>query len=156
MKKTNAARILDRLEVDYQLLEYAVDEDDLSAENAAHKMGFPLEQVFKTLVAYGDKAEVIIASVPGNRELDLKALAKLSGNKKVEMVPSKNIQQLTGYIRGAVSPLGIKSSYPYYLDQSAYNFSNIIVSAGVRGVQIGISPYQLVSILNAVTGKLVR
>jgi len=156
MKKTNAARILDRLEVEYELLEYAVDEADLSAEDAAHKMNVPVEQVFKTLVARGDKTGVIIASIPGNKELDLKALAKLSGNKKVEMVPSKEIQHLTGYIRGAVSPLGLKSDYPYYLDQSAYDFSKVVVSAGMRGVQIGVSPKQLVSILNAATGKLVR
>lgn len=156
MKKTNAARILERYSVEYELLEYVVDEADLSAEDAAHKMNVPVEQVFKTLVARGDKTGVLIVSIPGNKELDLKALAKLSGNKKVEMVPSKEIQPLTGYIRGAVSPLGLKSKYPYYLDRSAYDFSKIVVSAGTRGVQIGVSPDQLVSILDAATGKLVR
>jgi len=156
MKKTNAGRILDRLGIDYQMLEYAVDEADLSAEDAAKKMGKPLEQVFKTLVARGDKTGVLIVSIPGGAELDLKALAKVSGNKKVEMVPLKEVQKLTGYPRGAVSPLGIKSAYPYYLDQSAYNFSSVIVSAGARGVQITLSPHDLVSALDAVTGCLAR
>ncbi len=156
MKKTNAARILDRLKVDYRLIEFPVDEDDLSARNAAEKLELPLEQVFKTLVARGDKTGVVIASIPGGSELDLKALAKISGNKKVELAPLKEIQQLTGYIRGAVSPLGMKSSYSCYIDQRAYNFSFVIISAGVRGIQISLSPLDLVEVLSAVTGKLTR
>jgi len=153
-KKTNAARLLDSLKISYQLLEFTVDESDLSAERAAALLGRPLEQVFKTLVARGDKSGVLIVSIPGNAELDLKALARLSGNKKVELVHLKEVQQLTGYIRGAVSPLGIKVNYPRYLDESAYNFPLIITSAGVRGLQIELSPRDLARAINATTGQL--
>jgi len=155
VKKTNAVRILDRLKMDYQLLEYEPDEADLSASNAAVQLGVPVEQIFKTLVARGEKTGVLIVSIPGGSELNLKALAKISSNKKVEMVPLKEVQQLTGYIRGAVSPLGIKSSYPYYLDQSAFNFPAVIVSGGTRGLQVRISPLDLSSALGAVSGKVV-
>jgi len=156
MKKTNAARILDRLGLEYRLLEFDVDEDDLSAQNAARKLGLPPEQIFKTLVARGDKSGVIIASVPGGSELDLKALARVSGNKKVELVPLKEIRPLTGYIRGAVSPLGLKSNFPCYLDQSAFDHSSIIISAGARGVQISLSPRDLAAALEAKPGCLAR
>ncbi len=156
MKKTNAARILERLGVDYNILEFDVDEDDLSAQDAARKLGLPPEQIFKTLVARGDKSGIIIACVPGGKELDLKALARVSGNKKVELAPLREVRNLTGYIRGAVSPLGMKSSYPFFLDQSAFDHSSIIVSAGARGVQISLSPQDLVSALEAETGVLTR
>ncbi len=156
MKKTNAARILERLGIAYTLLEFDVDEDDLSAQDAAKKLGLPPEQIFKTLVARGDKSGVIIACVPGGRELDLKALAKVSGNKRVDLVPLKEVRQLTGYIRGAVSPLGLKSNYPFYLDQSAFIYPAIIVSAGNRGVQVSLSPQDLASALEAETGTLTR
>lgn len=156
MKKTNAARILERLGIAYTLLEFDVDEDDLSAQDAAKKLGLPPEQIFKTLVARGDKSGVIIACVPGGSELDLKALAKVSGNKRVDLVPLKEIRQLTGYIRGAVSPLGLKSNYPFYLDQSAFTHPAIIVSAGNRGVQVSLSPQDLTSALEAQTGTLTR
>ena len=118
MKKTNTARFLDRLNIPYQLIEYEVDASDLSAENVAKKINLPLEQVFKTLVARGDKTGVIIACIPGGAELDLKAIAEVSGNKKVEMVSVKEIQSLTGYIRGGVSPIGTKKHYPVYLLKS--------------------------------------
>ncbi len=156
MKKTNAARILERLGVDYKILEFDVDEDDLSAQDAARKLGLPPEQIFKTLVARGDKSGIIIACVPGGKELDLKALARVSGNKKVELAPLREVRNLTGYIRGAVSPLGMKSSYPFFLDQSAFDHSSIIVSAGARGVQISLSPQDLASALEAETGVLTR
>jgi len=154
LKKTNAVRLLDSLKISYQLLEFAVDESDLSAEKAAALLGRPLEQVFKTLVARGDKSGVLIASIPGNAELDLKALAFLSGDKKVELVHLKEVQQLTGYIRGAVSPLGIKGNYPRYLDESAFNYPLIITSAGVRGLQIELNPHDLTRVINATTGRL--
>lgn len=154
LKKTNAVRLLDTLKISYRLLEFAVDESDLSAEKAATLLGRPLEQVFKTLVARGDKSGVLIATIPGNAELNLKTLARLSGNKKVELVHLKEVQQLTGYIRGAVSPLGIKSNYPRYLDESAYNYPLIITSAGVRGLQIELSPHDLARAINATTGQL--
>ena len=154
LKKTNAVRLLDSLKISYRLLEFAVDEGDLSAEKAAALLGRPLEQVFKTLVARGDKSGVLIATIPGNAELNLKALARLSGNKKVELVPLKEVQQLTGYIRGAVSPLGIKGNYPRFLDESAYNFPLIITSAGVRGLQIELDPRELARAINATLGQI--
>lgn len=138
--KTNAARILDRLGIRYELREYAVDLEDLSAGTVAQKVGLPVEQVYKTLVARGDKNGVCLAVVPGNFQLDLKALARLTSDRKVEVVPLKEVQPLTGYIRGGVTALGCKKDYPVYLDQSAMRFSTISVSAGVRGTQILLSP----------------
>ncbi len=156
MKKTNAARYLDDLKIDYKLVEYEIDESDLSAESVARKVGLPLEQVFKTLVARGDKTGVLMACIPGNGELDLKAIAEASGNKKVEMVHVKEIQQLTGYIRGGVSPIGVKKRYPIFLDQSAMKFPFISISAGARGSQIFISPGDLIKILNATVCEIAR
>jgi Cys-tRNA(Pro)/Cys-tRNA(Cys) deacylase len=118
LKKTNAARILDGLKISYELREYKVDESDLGAENVAKKIEVPLRQVFKTLVVSGDKTGVIMACIPGGAELNLKALAAISENKKVEMAPLKDVQKLTGYIRGGVSPLGGKKQYPVYIDNS--------------------------------------
>ena len=114
MKKTNTARYLDSLKIDYKLCEYEIDESDLSAESVAKKVGLPPEQVFKTLVAHGDKTGVLMACIPGNAELDLKAVATVSGNKKVEMIHVKEIQQLTGYIRGGVSPIGTKNTILFF------------------------------------------
>ncbi len=155
MQKTNAARILDRNKVSYELREYKVDEDDLSAENVAAKVGVPLEQVFKTLVARGDKTGVLVACIPGNGELSLKQLASVSGNKRVEMVAMKEIQGLTGYIRGGVSPLGMKKSYPTYIDEAALNYDTIMISAGQRGLQIILSPTALMEAIKASVGKLI-
>jgi Cys-tRNA(Pro)/Cys-tRNA(Cys) deacylase len=141
--KTNAARILDTNGIKYELLEYPVDEDDLSAANVAAKVGLPVEQVFKTLVVRGDKTGVILACIPGSTELDLKVLATVSGNKKIELVPLKDVQALTGYIRGGVSPIGTKKHYPVFLDQSLADWPNISISAGMRGCQIIIDPADL-------------
>ncbi len=151
MKKTNAARILDGLAICYEMREYKVDEDDLGAENVAAKVGLPIGQVFKTLVAQGDKSGVIMAVIPGDRELDLKALAACSGNKKVEMAPLKDVQKLTGYIRGGVSPLGAKKPYPVYLDESIEKWPFISVSAGIRGCQLLVNPGELT---RAVSGSV--
>ena len=148
MKKTNAARFLDSLKINYKLCEYEIEESDLSAESVARKVNLPLEQVFKTLVARGDKTGVLMACIPGNAELDLKAMATVSGNKKVEMVPLKEIQQLTGYIRGGVSPIGTKKHSPIFLDESAMRFPSISISAGARGSQIFISPDDLIKTLD--------
>lgn len=156
MKKTNAARFLDGLRIDYKLIEYEVDEEDLSAESVARKVNLPLEQVFKTLVARGDKRGVLMACIPGNAELDLKAIAAGSGDKKVEMVHVKEIQQLTGYIRGGVSPIGIKKHYPIFLDESAMKFPFISISAGARGSQIFISPGDLIKALDITVCKIAR
>ncbi len=156
MKKTNVARHLDDLKIDYKLLEYDIDESDLSAGNVARKVGLPPEQVFKTLVARGDKTGVLMTCIRGNAELDLKAIAEVSGNKKVEMVHVKEIQQLTGYIRGGVSPIGTKKRYPVFLDQSAMRFPFISISAGVRGSQIFISPGDLIKVLNVTVCEIAR
>jgi len=146
MVKTNAARILDREGVHYELREYAVDESDLSAPHVADAIGMPPEQVFKTLVARGDRTGVVMAAIPANSELDLKALATASGNKKVELVPLKEVLGLTGYIRGGVSPVGTKKPYPFYLDETADLWDVISVSAGVRGCQMVLAPDALVRV----------
>ena len=143
--KTNAARILDQQSFPYKLLTYDVDPNDLAAERAAEKLGLPHEQVFKTLVARGDCTGVCLAVIPANAKLDLKALAKMSENKKVETVPLKEVQALTGYIRGGVTALGCKKPYPVFLDISATQFESIAVSAGKRGHMLMMSPtiYQI-------------
>jgi Cys-tRNA(Pro)/Cys-tRNA(Cys) deacylase len=156
MKKTNAARYLDRLQVDYKLVEYDVDEADLSAESVAKKISLPPGQVFKTLVARGDRTGVLLACVPAGTELDLKAIASISGNKKVEMVPVKEIETLTGYIRGGVSPIGTRKRYPFYMDESATTYPFISVSAGVRGCQLFVNPSRLSEILEATLGRISR
>ena len=143
--KTNAARILEQQGVPYELLTYDVDPDDLAAERVAEKLGLPSQQVFKTLVARGDRSGVCLAVIPANTTLDLKALAKMSDNKKVETVPLKEVQELTGYIRGGVTALGCKKPYPVFLDISATQFDTIAISAGKRGQMLLVSPtvYQI-------------
>lgn len=138
--KTNAVRALDMLGVAYQLLKYDVDPDDLAADKTAEKVGRPAAQVFKTLVARGDRHGVCLAVLPSTMQLDLKALAKLTGDRKIDTVPLKDIQPLTGYIRGGVTALACKKPYPVYIDQSATQFEHICVSAGVRGMLIELSP----------------
>ncbi|HKX29819.1 MAG TPA: Cys-tRNA(Pro) deacylase [Blastocatellia bacterium] len=141
--KTNAARILDQLNIVYELRAYEVREDELDAVTVARKVNMPPEATFKTLVARGDRTGVIMACVPGDAELDLKKLAAVTGNKKVELVAVKEIQSLTGYIRGGVSPLGSKRRYPLFLDQSAFDHQQISISAGQRGLQMILSPHDL-------------
>ena len=149
MKKTNAVRILDSQGVVYETREYKVDADDLSAPKVAAAIGLPPEQVFKTLVARGDKTGVVLACLPGSAELSLKALAKASGNKTVELAAVKEIQNLTGYIRGGVSPVGVRKAYPVYLDRSAWGWPVIAVSAGVRGCQMVLAPADLARVVGA-------
>ena len=156
MKKTNAARYLDGLRIDYKLVEYEVDASDLSAESVARKVKVPLSQVFKTLVARGDKTGVLMACIPGNAELDLKAMATVSENKSVEMVRVGEIQQLTGYIRGGVSPIGTKKRYAIFLDESAMGFPFISISAGARGSQIFISPKDLIKALEITVCRIAK
>jgi Cys-tRNA(Pro)/Cys-tRNA(Cys) deacylase len=138
--KTNAIRLLEAAGVSYELRAYEVDENDLSAPHVAAAIGMPPEQVFKTLVARGDRNGVLLACIPANAELDLKALAAASGNKKVELVPLKEVLALTGYIRGGVSPLGTRKPYPAYLDETAILWDVISVSAGQRGLQMLVAP----------------
>ena len=156
MKKTNAARLLDKQNIFYEIHEYVVDEADLSAGNVARKIGLPLERVFKTLVARGDKTGVILAVVCGASEVDLKVLAAVSGNKKVEMVHLNEVLTLTGYIRGGVSPLGAKKNYPVYLDRTALDQPIISISAGLRGLQIFLRPEDLVKATGALVGSIGR
>ena len=154
MAKTNAARILDAASIRYELREYEVDEDDLSAPRVAEKIGIPPEQVFKTLVARGDRSGVLMACIPANTELDLKALAAASGNKKIELVAVKEVLPLTGYIRGGVSPIGGRKPYPFYLDETAILFDVMSVSAGVRGCQLVLAPDDLARITDATYGAI--
>jgi Cys-tRNA(Pro)/Cys-tRNA(Cys) deacylase len=147
--KTNAVRQLDSLGVPYELRTYEVDPNDLAAETVARKVGLPPEQVFKTLVARGDQHGVCLAVVPGDARLDLKALARATRNKKVDTVPLKEVEPLTGYIRGGVTALACKKPYPVYLDETAQLFDVISISAGVRGLQILIAPDDYIRVTNA-------
>jgi Cys-tRNA(Pro)/Cys-tRNA(Cys) deacylase len=140
MTKTNAARILDRMGVRYELRAYEVDPEDLAAETVARKIGLPAEQVWKTLVARGDRHGVCLAVVPGDAELDLKALARATGDAKVETVGLKDVQPLTGYIRGGVTVFGCKKDYPVFVDRAMTRFDVVSVSAGARGLQILLAP----------------
>ena len=154
--KTNAVRVLDELKIAYELREYDVDPQDLTAETVARKIGLELEQVFKTLVVRGDRAGVCLAVVPGNSELNLKALAKLTGDRKMEMAALKDVQPLTGYIRGGVTALACKKDYPVYIDETAILFDVISVSAGVRGTQILLHPDDYIKAAKAVIGELAQ
>ncbi|MBR6267737.1 MAG: Cys-tRNA(Pro) deacylase [Selenomonadaceae bacterium] len=155
-KKTNAARILDSLGISYEIKEYKVDPENLSAIHVAEEAGMPIDMVFKTLVARGDKNGVLMAVIPGALEVDLKALAAASGNKRVEMVHLKEVQALTGYIRGGCSPLGAKKDYPVYLDIHAQEQSRISISAGIRGEQIILAPSDLIKAVNATVAQIAR
>jgi Cys-tRNA(Pro)/Cys-tRNA(Cys) deacylase len=155
-QKTNAARLLDQAGITYQLKEYQVDESDLSAITVATKIGFEVERVFKTLVARGDKTGVMFACIPGNLELNLKSLATLSGNKKVEVVPLKEVQGLTGYVRGGVSPLGAKKNYPVYIDSQVEIWDSISLSAGIRGCQMLLKPEDLIKVTVAMLGDIAK
>jgi Cys-tRNA(Pro)/Cys-tRNA(Cys) deacylase len=147
--KTNARRILDDLGIPYTLREYDVDPEDLSAETVASTIGLPPEQVFKTLVARGDRGGVYLTIVPGNMELDGKALARVTGDRRVELVPLREVQQLTGYIRGGVTALGGKRDYPVYADETIQLFDVVSISAGVRGTQILIAPDDYLRVTHA-------
>ncbi len=144
LEKTNAARLLDKAGIAYNLIPYEFDENDLAAQHVADSLGQDIAQVFKTLVLHGDKTGYIVCVIPGNMEVDLKALAKVSGNKKVEMIPMKDLLQVTGYIRGGCSPIGMKKRFPTYFHSTATGHSKIYVSAGVRGLQIEIAPDDLI------------
>ncbi|NJR51206.1 MAG: Cys-tRNA(Pro) deacylase [Leptolyngbyaceae cyanobacterium CSU_1_3] len=152
--KTNAVRFLETLGIAYTLKEYAVDPDDLAAESVAEKIGMPPEQVFKTLVVRGDRTGVLLAVIPGNMQLDLKALAMLSGDRKVETVSLKEVQPLTGYIRGGVTALACKKDYPVYVDEFVEIFDLISVSAGVRGTQIVLHPSDYLRAVKGIVGTI--
>ncbi len=154
--KTNAARVLDTLAIPYELRTYEVDESDLSAESVARKVGLPAEQVWKTLVARGDRRGVCLAVVPGDAALDLKALARLSGNSSTETVSLKEVLPLTGYVRGGVTALACKKDYPVYVDELITLFDVVSVSAGVRGTQILLAPNDYVRAVRATVGPIAR
>ena len=154
--KTNAVRLLDQLGIAYELREYEIDPNDLTAEAVARKVGLPPEQVFKTLVARGDRSGVCLAVVPGNCELDTKALAHLTGDRRVEMAPLKDVQPLTGYIRGGVTALACKKDYPVYADETIELFDVISVSAGTRGLQALLAPSDYLKAVKAVVGPIAR
>jgi Cys-tRNA(Pro)/Cys-tRNA(Cys) deacylase len=148
-QKTNAARLLDQMGIRYELREYEIDPADLAAEAVAAKIGVPPGQVFKTLVAQGDRHGICMAVIPGDTELDLKALAAASGNRKVHLVPVKELQKLTGYIRGGVTALAAKKAFPVYADKSIERFEAISISAGIRGLQILLAPSDYVKAAKA-------
>ena len=140
--------------IHYELCEYEVDPDDLAAETVAGKIGLPPEQVFKTLVARGDRNGICLAVIPGNAELDLKALAAASGDRKIQLVPVKELQALTGYIRGGVTALAAKKDYPVYVDETVELFDVISISAGVRGLQILLAPADYLKATKAKVAQL--
>ena len=154
--KTNAARLLDSLAIPYEVREYEIDPEDLAAESVARKVGLPPEQVFKTLVARGDKHGVCFAVVPGDQQLDLKALAQLTGDKKIDTVPLKEVQPLTGYIRGGVTALAARKSYPVFADETVELFDVVSVSAGVRGAQLILSPADYIRATSAKVGPIAK
>jgi Cys-tRNA(Pro)/Cys-tRNA(Cys) deacylase len=143
-EKTNAARLLDKAKISYNLIPYNFDENDLAVQHVADCLNQPIERVFKTLVLHGDKTGHIVCVVPGNSEVDLKALAKASGNKKVEMIAMKDLLAVTGYIRGGCSPIGMKKKFPTFFHTTITDFETVYVSAGVRGLQVELSPSDLV------------
>jgi Cys-tRNA(Pro)/Cys-tRNA(Cys) deacylase len=149
--KTNAARLLDSLGIAYELRDYEVDPEDLAAESVARKIGLPAEQVFKTLVARGDRTGVLLAVVPGDMELDLKALARAAGDRRVEVVALREVQPLTGYVRGGVTALAGKKDYPVFVDETIELFDVVSVSAGARGTQLLLAPADY---LRAVRGSV--
>lgn len=154
IEKTNAARLLDKAGLKYNLIPYEFDENDLAAQHVADSLGQDIAKVFKTLVLHGDRTGHIVCVVPGNMEVDLKALAKLSGNKKVEMIAMKDLLSVTGYIRGGCSPIGMKKRFPTYFHNTAVNHDVIYVSAGVRGLQIEIDPVTLINFVQGIIGEV--
>lgn len=145
INKTNAARLLDRAKIPYELRQYEYDENDLAAQHVADAIGEDINQVFKTLVLHGDKCGYFVCVVPGNAEVDLKKAAKAAGAKKADLIPMKELLPLTGYIRGGCSPVGMKKAFPTFFHSTATDFDHIFVSAGQRGLQFKVNPQQLIA-----------
>lgn len=154
--KTIAARLLDQMKIVYELRDYEFSEDELDAVSVAHKVNMPPEATFKTLVARGDRGGIVMALVAADAELDLKKLATATGNKKVELVAVKELQGLTGYLRGGVSPLGAKKKFPVYIDRSVTQHERVSISAGVRGTQLIIAPSDLLRATQATVADLAK
>lgn len=156
IEKTNAARLLDKARISYELIPYEVDENDLAAGHIARQLGEPLEQVFKTLVLEGDRTGNFVCVIPGDREVDLKAAAKVSGNKKCDLIPMKELLPLTGYIRGGCSPVGMKKPFPTYFHSTATLYGYIYISAGVRGLQFKVSPADIIGHVRATVADIAK
>ena len=156
MTITNVMRLLSKAGIEFESKEYEVDESDLSGVHAAEALGFPVESVFKTLVARGDKNGLNVFVIPVAEELDLKKCAVVSGNKKIEMIQVKELLPLTGYIRGGCSPIGMKKKFPTYIDETAVLSEKISVSAGQRGVQVLIDPEKLREYIQAEYADLIK
>lgn len=154
--KTNAARLLDKAGIEYSLIPYEVDPDNLAATHVAEQLGEDIRQVFKTLILRGDRNGVFVCVIPGDEEIDLKKAAAVSGNKSAAMTPMKELLPLTGYIRGGCSPIGMKRAYPTFIDSQCMDFDRIFISAGIRGLQICIAPADLISFTEAQTADLVK
>ena len=152
--KTNAARLLDKAGISYELIPYEVDPENLAATHVAEQLGEDIERVFKTLVLRGDRNGIFVCVVPGDMEVDLKAAAKISGNKSAEMIAMKELLPTTGYIRGGCSPIGMKKHFPTYIHATAVDIEFIYVSAGVRGIQVKIAPQSLISFIGATVGEI--
>ncbi len=147
--KTNASRLLDKADIPYDLIPYEVDESDLSAVHVAEQLREDVEQVFKTLILWGDKSGYFVCIIPGDKDVDLKLAAKVSGNKKIEMIPMKDLLSVTGYIRGGCSPIGMKKKYPTFIHTTSMDYDVIYISAGVRGMQIKLAPAGLIKYIDA-------
>ena len=156
IEKTNAARILDKGKIRYELIPYEADEDDLSAVHVADQLNEPIEKVFKTLVLKGDKTGYFVCIIPGAEEVDLKKAASASGNKNCEMIPMKELLPTTGYIRGACSPIGMKKHFPTYIHDTCRKYEQIYVSAGKRGLQLLMDPQDLIAVVQAAVGCLIK
>mgnify|MGYP000611745627 FL=1 len=154
INKTNAARLLDKAKVAYELIPYQVDESDLSAIHVAESLGEDIACVFKTLVLHGDKTGHFVCVIPGDKEVDLKAAARVSGNKKADLIAMKELLPTTGYIRGGCSPIGMRKPFPTYFHSTALDHPKIYISAGVRGLQIGIEPAKLIEYVGATVAPL--
>ena len=156
INKTNAARLLDKMGLKYELIPYAVDENNLAADHVAAELGENIEQVLKTLVLRGDKTGIFVCVIPGDKEVNLKAAAKISGNKSAAMLHVKELLPTTGYIRGGCSPIGMKKHFPTFIHDSCTSYEYIYVSAGVRGLQIKIAPQDLVKAADATLADVIE
>jgi Cys-tRNA(Pro)/Cys-tRNA(Cys) deacylase len=155
IEKTNAARLLDRAKITYDLVPYTVDENNLAATHVAEELGEDIATVFKTLVLRGDRTGFFVCVIPGDKEVDLKAAARVSGNKKADLIPMKELLPTTGYIRGGCSPIGMKKPLPTFIHSTCLDHERIYISAGVRGLQIAIAPSDLVAFVGATVTDLV-
>lgn len=155
IEKTNAARLLDRAKIAYDLVPYTVDEDNLAATHVAEELGEDIATVFKTLVLRGDRAGYFVCVIPGDKEVDLKAAARVSGNKKADLIPMKELLSTTGYIRGGCTPIGMKKPFPTFIHSTCLDHERIYISAGVRGLQIAISPADLISYVGATVADII-